>query len=223
MKLDDFIKRADDLIQAARKALGTRHSAPSGVEIVDLTQFQSFRAASLSFFLILFDRNHPYYTEFDKRVVTACPDHVKNGLGILQAARDEIAGGWTTTVKAIVSAEIFSDFLEMASYLLTEGYKDAAAVMVGSVLEEHLRQLCRKAGIAMETVRPSGDTVPQKADALNADLAKQNVYSLLDQKNVTAWLDLRNKAAHGKYNEYTKEQVNLMHQGVVEFMTRVPV
>ncbi|AIY39887.1 hypothetical protein LT85_0727 [Collimonas arenae] len=43
---------------------------------------------------------------------------------------------------------------------------------------------------------------------------------MLDQKSVTAWLDLRNKAAHGKYSEYTKEQVEVMCQGVVNFMAR---
>jgi hypothetical protein len=42
----------------------------------------------------------------------------------------------------------------------------------------------------------------------------------LDQKNVTAWLDLRNKAAHGKYTEYQKDQVELMMQGVTQFMAR---
>ena len=40
------------------------------------------------------------------------------------------------------------------------------------------------------------------------------VYSGLDQKSVTRWLDLRNKASHGKHSEYTKEQVALTLQGV---------
>lgn len=57
---------------------------------------------------------------------------------------------------------------------------------------------------------------------MNADLAGANVYSKLDQKNVTAWLDLRNKAAHGKYGEYTKEQVALLIQSVRDFITRNP-
>jgi hypothetical protein len=30
------------------------------------------------------------------------------------------------------------------------------------------------------------------------------------------------EAAHGKYNEYTKEQVQLMIQGIQDFMTRNP-
>jgi hypothetical protein len=49
------------------------------------------------------------------------------------------------------------------------------------------------------------------------------VYNLLDQKQVTAWLDFRNKAAHGEYKAYTAEQVKLMNQGVVNFITRVPI
>ena len=97
----------------------------------------------------------------------------------------------------------------MAEYLSEEGYKDPAAVMVGSVLEEHLRQLCQKHGIATTTTK-QGSPLSRKADALNADLGNNSVYNKLDQKNVTAWLDLRNKAAHGKYQEYTREQVSLM-------------
>lgn len=41
---------------------------------------------------------------------------------------------------------------------------------------------------------------------------------MLEQKNITAWLDLRNKAAHCKYDEYSIEQVNLMYQGVLNFI-----
>ena len=55
---------------------------------------------------------------------------------------------------------------------------------------------------------------------LNADLAKNEIYSKLDQKTVTSWFDLRNKAAHGKYDEYSKEQVSIMLQGIIEFMSR---
>jgi len=58
---------------------------------------------------------------------------------------------------------------------------------------------------------------------MNADLTKADVYNKLDEKNVTAWLHLRNKAAHGKYDEYTKEQVNLQYSAVSDFITRVPI
>jgi hypothetical protein len=106
----------------------------------------------------------------------------------------------------------------MADYLLQQGYKDPAAVVAGSVLEEHLRQLCQKNGIAIV----QGGAVPKKADTLNSDLAGAGIYSKLDQKSVTAWLDLRNKAAHGKYSEYTQDQVALTLLGVRDFASRHP-
>jgi len=137
----------------------------------------------------------------------------------LKSIKTEVDGGWLVTLKGIVSAEIFSDFLEMAQHLLDQNYKDAAAVMIGTVLEEHLRQLCDKHGIGT-TARKSGKSVHKKADLINAELATAGAFNKLDQKNVTAWLDLRNKAAHGNYSEYTQEQVEFVLKSVTEFMTR---
>jgi hypothetical protein len=137
--------------------------------------------------------------------------------GILVALRAAYDAGYLLNVAELIHADVFADFVEMADYLLSEGYKDPAAVVIGSTLEEHLRQLCGKHGIA-----PDVAGKPKKADQLNADLAGQSVYSKLDQKSITAWLDLRNKAAHGKYSEYSKEQVAFVVQGVRDFMARVP-
>ena len=39
---------------------------------------------------------------------------------------------------------------------------------------------------------------------MNNDLACGNSYTKLDQKSVTAWLDLRNRAAHGRYGDSTR-------------------
>jgi len=137
--------------------------------------------------------------------------------GVLSALRTAYDAGYLASVTELIHADVFVDFLEMAGHLLSEGYKAPAAVIVGSTLEEHLRQLCIKNGI---TTDASGK--PKKTDTLNAELAAQSVYSKLDQKSITAWLDLRNKAAHGKYGEYSKEQVVLFIQAVRDFMARVP-
>lgn len=141
--------------------------------------------------------------------------------GVLRALRSDYESGYMRAIQELIHADVFADFLEMATYFLDQGYKDPAAVMVGGVLEEHLRKLCLKNGLPIEDVKPSGNE-PKMAGRLNDDLAGQKVYSKLDQKTVTAWLDLRNKAAHGKYVEYTKEQVELMVQGVRDFLTRHP-
>lgn len=99
---------------------------------------------------------------------------------------------------------------------LWKGYKDAAAVITGSVLEEHLRKLADKFAVPVMTA--SGKHV--KADTLNADLVKAKAYNKLEQKDVTAWLGLRNDAAHGHYDNYSHEQVVLMLGGIRGYMIR---
>lgn len=140
-------------------------------------------------------------------------------MGSIFALKDDLENDYLKNYGEIIRSEVFSDFLEMAEYLLKQGYKDPSAVLIGSVLEEHLRQLCLKYGIPVEITK-NGKPVPKKADSLNSELASVGSYNKLDQKSVTSWLDLRNKAAHGKYDEYSKEQVELMHQGVMDFMVR---
>lgn len=94
--------------------------------------------------------------------------------------------------------------------------------MAGSVLEKHLRNLCDKNQIETHTQKDE-KLIPKKATLLNAELSKANITSKLDEKATTAWLDLRNKAAHGKYDEYSKEQVKFLIQSITDFMLRIPI
>lgn len=221
MKLADIITRADELIKQATDLLQTqKRSEVTHQNYVDEGSFRSVRAAILSFLLSTFGKEHPYYEDVIKKAVVGYTSDLENAIGIMRAARNEIVGGWLVQTKTIAAAEIFADFLEMAEYLLSEGYKDATAVIIGSVLEEHLRQLCQANSIDIELLS-SGKKIPKKADVMNADLAKAGIYGRLEQKSITAWLDLRNHAAHGKYTLYNAEQVRMMYQGVLEFASRV--
>lgn len=218
MNTAKLVERADELIESGNAVLATKH-LNGAFSVVDTMMNKSFRAASLSFIEMVYGTTHSYYKEFNKETDGWQISNLDAGIGILISIKNEIEGGWLTTVRGLVSAEIFSDFLEMAEHLLSNDYKDAAAVIIGSTLEEHLRQLCINNSI--ETTVKTGDAdVAKKADLLNSDLAKAGVYNKLDQKNVTAWLDLRNKAAHGQYDQYNKGQVETMLSGVGEFCAR---
>ena len=142
--------------------------------------------------------------------------------GMLKAVRQAVASGYLVTVRELVRAEVFTDFLDMAQYLLQEGYKDAAAVLVRGVLEEHLRELCDRKGIDTTYTDSRGKTLPKKLDTINADLKKAAIYPTTDQKSVTFWYGLGTDAAHGHYANYTPEQVKLMLQGVTDFIARHP-
>jgi hypothetical protein len=213
MKTEDLLKRIDSIIAKGNEAIKRGDTRVSNTGL-----WVGFRTAALSFIKMLYGENHPYYTDFDKRTEFAYLDYVYAGVHVLLSIKSEIENGWLISFKKLVSAEVFSDFLEMSKYLLDQKFKDPAAVMIGSVLEEHLRFLCINHSI--EVTYKSGESVKyKKADYLNSELTKSSVYGTLEQKNVTAWLDLRNKAAHGKYDEYTIELVNIMYLGVLNFIT----
>lgn len=220
MNTSDLIKRVDQLIEQGEAVLATRVRQPHSGESVDFGKWVGFRSAALSFIERAYGPAQSHYKEFNRAAGGTSPFNIEAGISILESIKDEISGGWLFSLKGLITAEVFADFLEMAEYVLAQDYKDPAAVVAGSVLEEHLRQLCTSHEIDIE-VESKGKLVPKKADQMNADLAKAEIYDKLDQKAVTTWLDLRNKAAHGKYEEYNKEQVQQMLWGITEFLARV--
>jgi len=223
MKTADLVRRIEELIDMGKKVQSTRYSSGGERLLINHVEdgpMAGFRSACLSFVERVYGRAHSHYEQFVANTNRSFFSDSERAIAILEAIRSELQGGWLFEIKSLVASELFSDFLDQADHLLQQGYKDAAAVMIGSVLEEHIRQLCLRHSIEICDTKDE-KTIPRKADRLNAELAKASVYSALDAKQVTAWLGLRNSAAHGDYSAYTKEQVRNMSSGIVEFMVRV--
>lgn len=140
-------------------------------------------------------------------------------IGSVIALKDDLENNYLRSLEDIIKSDIFSDYLEMAAHLLDKGFQDPATVLIGSTLEASLRELCLKHNINTEYTNSKGKLIPKRADEMNSDLAKRNIYSSANQKQITTWLALRNFAAHGKYDEYSKEEVNLMLKGIRHFIT----
>jgi hypothetical protein len=115
---------------------------------------------------------------------------------VLLASQEDYDGGYLTPVRNLVQAEVFDSELEQASELLRSGYKTAAAVIAGTVLETSLRELCNR------HQQPVG-----KLDKMNADLAKQGLYNANMAKRITSLAGIRNSAAHGKPDEFADAEV----------------
>lgn len=126
---------------------------------------------------------------------------------VFLAAKEDFEGGYLSSIKTLVQAEVFDSELEQANELFSSGYYTAAAVIAGVVLETALRELCDRSGI------PHG-----KLDKMNSDLAKAGVYNKLNQKRITAIADIRNSAAHGKQDEFTVQDVSDMIKDVSRFL-----
>ena len=139
--------------------------------------------------------------------------HISEVQGIALTIKHDIENDLLGSIKGLLQADIFTDFLEIGEHLLHEGYKDAAAVTIGAVLEDGLRKLCIKNNI--KTTKSNG--APLTIEPLNSELAKREIYSKLVQKQITSWAHIRNKAAHGEYGEYDKAQVEMMLMFVHSF------
>ncbi len=140
-----------------------------------------------------------------------------NAVGICRSLVSDIQNGFMRSLAEVIHSDVFADYLEMADHLNTAGYKDAAAVIAGSTLEAHVKSLCTKFGVTTDI-----DGKRIKTDTLNGDLVKAGAYSKIDQKNITAWLGLRNDAAHGNYTAYNQSQVALLISSVRDFISRHP-
>lgn len=134
-------------------------------------------------------------------------DRLKRVTAVFFAAKEDYEGGYITSVKSLVQAEVFDDELEQAQELLKAGYAAAAAVIAGTVLETAVRNLCEQHSITQG-----------KLDKMNADLAKAGAYNVLKQKQITAYAGTRNSAAHGKVSEFNKDDVEDLIKGAERFI-----
>lgn len=137
---------------------------------------------------------------------------------VVTALREDINSGWMASVTELAHADTYAEYLEMAEGLSGQGYKDAAAVIAGTSLEVCLKALATKHGVSLQL--PSG--APKKMDAVNAELKAAGVYNALEHKQVTAWLGIRNSAAHGDYGDYDDAAVKAMVEGVGGFAGKYP-
>ena len=91
-----------------------------------------------------------------------------------------------------------------------------AAVLTGAVLEKALRKLCDDQQPPIPTVDAKGD--PKTLNPLIDDLKKANVFNELKAKQLRAWADIRNKAAHGEFDQFKRTDVEQMMGGVKNFL-----
>lgn len=184
-----------------------------GGEYVDNDLLLKWKVKVKSLLSKLCGEDSQHFKHFEKEeesgiVGTTNFEILKRLKSIFSAAKEDFYGGYLSSVKALVQAEVIDSELEQANELLSSGYCAAAAVIAGVVLETALRDLCDRNGI------PHG-----KLDKMNADLAKASVYNILKQKRITALADIRNSAAHGKPDKFTNQDVDNMIKDVNRFLS----
>jgi hypothetical protein len=212
-----ILDRLQELIQFGERVKQTKHSRSHGGMVVigdagiNSELAHQWETNCLNLLKRVFGSNSVHYRNVEaqfSKFHNYSP--VTRTLGILRAAKVDYEKGFLFDTRILIEAEVFDDFLEQGEHVLDSGYYQPAAVVIGSVLEDGLRKLCERHEVPL-SVKP-------KLDTMNADLAKQGVYNKLTQKRITVLADIRNKAAHGEWDKFTKADVEDMLRDVRQIM-----
>jgi len=202
-RFDELCKQAEAL-EASKKMSNPQYLSGFTLEVSDLLNWAVKVRHLLS---SVCGANSQHFTQFvaaeAPSMYTTNHEIFQKLRAVLLAAKEDYEGGYLNDLKLLVQSEVFDSELEQASELLASGYIPAAAVTAGVVLEAGLREMC------VDRALPIG-----KLDKMNADLAKAGVYTKLVQKQVTALADVRNSAAHGHYDQFSKDDVSSMIKDV---------
>jgi len=211
MKLDSTVKRRFAELESKAEAIGekAKYSEEHEAVMVPSADAQAWVTSVQNLLQRVLGEDSAHYGQFTKRLehfgwYKVTFDEL---VATMKAAREDYEGGYLFNTRSLVKAEVLDDALEQASELLDAGHKDPACVVAGIALEVALKDMCGRNSI------PIG-----KLDRMNADLRKAGAYNTAEQKQVTAWADLRNRAAHGEWDKYSKGQVEGFIEGVTRFI-----
>lgn len=214
LKLNKILKRRFDELEAqtfkVEASITIRDGLYGSGEYVDNDLLINWKVKVKNLLSKVCGEESQHFKQFEKNEVGNYKTNYaifKSLKAIFLAAKEDFEGGYLSSIRALVQAEVFDSELEQANELLSSGYSTAAAVIAGVVLETALRELCDKEGI-----------LHGKLDKMNADLAKAGVYNKLMQKRITALADIRNSAAHGNFDEFTKQDVTDMIRDIGQFL-----
>ncbi|WAL78184.1 MULTISPECIES: DUF4145 domain-containing protein [Shewanella] len=211
-----IVKRFEELdnqmIELAKTVKKTHYEMMSPSEDVDSEKFLEWRVKVKNLIIKVCGDKSEHYKEFqnaeNNSSFSGNFSSFKYTRAVFLALKEDFLGGYLSSYKSIVQAEVFETELEQARELLSAGYSAPAAIIAGVVLETSLRELCSRENIAHG-----------KMDKMNADLTKSGVYNSIVQKKITSFAGIRNSAAHGKPSEFSKADVEQMIVGIEDFLT----
>ena len=163
-------------------------------------------------------RGNHYRTFAESLVPPYSVVSVNQLIGALKALRKDYENNYLQSFNEMIDAELFTDILEQAEYLLSKGFVGASAVVAGVALESHLRKLSEKNSIKIT----KDDGSYMNADTLNGELRKKEVIDKTTNKSITGWLGLRNDAAHPDTKEINEGLIEPMIAGIRVFIQQYP-
>ena len=148
------------------------------------------------------------------------PAIIDNARPVVRVARSLVQSGTLASLVEGIRAETVLEVLEQADALASSSYLVAATVTAGGALETHLRHVCDRNGL-LPGMKGHGTIEKYRGLLDEARLAGNEIISKGDAKQLTAWADDRNLAAHTP-TQFSKDSpaVQLMIEAIRQFIVR---
>lgn len=211
-----YIDRLAEIMQEGRELAKLAEPTvknPNISTIRDSQRLNAFYASAKNNISNFLGVENPYYAKLEDIDTKEKPFYSGSVLGvcgIIQSILTDWKKGTLWKYDFLVSGELLESVLEQAQELNDAGYKDAAAVMMRVALETSLKKLATAAGINPK----------QNAAKINEALKNNGIYNNIQESQIESWLRLGNHAAHGNFNEYTKEEVCKHIEAVQAFINQ---
>jgi len=210
-KYQRIANRIKDLVTEGNSVAALeRPSEYVGAYIQDKVPLHSWLVKVENVLSTVFGSRSAHYIQ-TKKVLDKNPEHsyeVNQIVGVLTGALSDLEDGFLVGQEHLIAGVILDSVLEQARYLLKTGFKDPAAILCRVVIEDALQRLCVE-----ENLPSSG-----KSASLNDALKSQGRYTKPQWRLIQSWLDVGNSAAHGKFSEFTDDDVKQMISDVERFL-----
>jgi hypothetical protein len=243
MKLPDAIltktlARFDSLTSEGRNILASAETIPPVVEEIgypgaqeitkpgykkiDSEKFVEWRTKAATLLARVVPKGHVHRAATEGLTkLRASYEGLQEAVSLLRGVRDDLDKGFLDDLSTAIEADIASDYMGQAEHLLAEGQRGKfdhipAAVLAGAVLEKALRTLCdqQEPPIPLKTNNGDFKTLCPLVDALK----KAGVFNEAKAKQLRAWADIRNLAAHGEFTQFKRADVEAMISGINSFL-----
>jgi hypothetical protein len=203
---DQILNELDALLAEGQRLDDSFRSSGMGHESpIPEYEHRAFVTSALSAISRIAGKDSQYYelapkpsTESRIRVAGHSPTIIPGLRGALTSLRAAVEADSLVSLVNRIRVAIHDDLLEQARELLDSGYYVAAMVLIGGVLENHLRKMCEARSLDW-----SGKGSISKYN----NLLRNEVYNQAVWRRIQSIGDVRNEAAHGNADQVGESDV----------------
>ena len=220
--LTKTLARFDSLIAEGRNILENASGTDAGNKKPDAEKLFEWRTKAATLLVRVIPKGHVHREAAEglaKLPVSIAS--LQESVSLLRGIKDDLDKGFLDDLSACIEAEIAADYMGQAEHLLAEGHRGKfdhvpAAVLAGAVLEKALHTLCNQQQPPVPRKGPKGEF--RSLGPLVDVLKKAGAFNEAKAKQLRAWADLRNLAAHGEFQQFKRGDVEQMIAGINGFL-----